>query len=207
MVRDALNKEQFDSARQWRERAYKYCEQDGSMATLDGEIKSKEEAVLKAKAEKEAKKKNAVALAKLVANLASQGKADASVVAKSAKCPEDDKGKEKEGWCAATRSISGGQHVVEIRYWSEEKNAGTFIGKPLGPVECADIAPATVNRKFGSTIDGTPAKFSHCTFTGGTVAGMQGLVGWSDNLSFVQLFTPEYLAKDSALKNRVQGTR
>ena len=143
-----MNKEDFTIARQWRDYGYKYCDDDGSMATIDSEIKSKEEAVQKAKAEKEAKKKNAVQLAKLVAGLAGQGKADARTVAKSAKCPEEE---DDAGWCVATRTVSG-SHTIEIKYWRDEKGheardkerkASSYMTKPQGPVTCEDIGPST----------------------------------------------------------------
>jgi hypothetical protein len=55
VTREAINKEQTDVARQWRDRAWKMCDDPATVANLDKEILAKEEEVKK-RAEDEAKK-------------------------------------------------------------------------------------------------------------------------------------------------------
>ncbi|MCP4226100.1 MAG: hypothetical protein GY773_22415, partial [Actinomycetia bacterium] len=73
------------------------------------------------------------------------------------------------------------------------------------PIQCADLGAGGTTRKWASTIDGTVAKFEHCTL-GGALSDMQPMVGYSDNLSLVRIFTTKYLERDKALKKRVTGS-
>lgn len=55
VTRDAINKEQMDLARQWRDRAWKKCDDPATISNLDKEILAKEDEIKK-RAEAEAKK-------------------------------------------------------------------------------------------------------------------------------------------------------
>ena len=94
---------------------------------------------------------------------------------------------------------------IKIRYWNAEPKAVVISTKPAGPASCDTLGPNTVVRTFGSTIDGKVAEFKHCNLSG-ELSGMQALVGSSDTLSFVQVFTTEYLAKDPSLAKRLRGS-
>ena len=199
-VTKSVEAKDYSLARQWRERAYKYCKDPSS---VDSQITGAEQSDQQAKAAKEKIKKEAVEMVRVLSGLASQGKADASKVAASAQCPDEKK--KEEGWCTASRTVRNQPQSIQIKFWNEEKDAASFSVKPAGPVKCADLGPGAVSRKWNSTIDGTVAQFEHCSLNGGELSGMQALVGSSDKLSLVQIFTPKYLARDGGLKKRVSG--
>jgi len=203
VTKKSIAAKDFALARQWRERAYSQCGSDDPQATaLDNEIVSAEKLVLEEKAKKDAIRAQADALTSLVKTLASQGKADASKIARGATCP--DKKEKNEGWCDGTRNVSGQPIPIKIRYWNEEPKALLISTKPAGPASCDALGPNTVVRTFGSTIDGKVAEFKHCNLSG-DLSGMQALVGSSETLSFVQVFSAEYLAKDPNLAKRLRG--
>ncbi|MCA9631282.1 MAG: hypothetical protein KC766_26655 [Myxococcales bacterium] len=202
VTRQSISSKDFNLARQWRERAYTYCEAS-SASVLDGEITAAEKAELDAEAKKKARKATADAITALVKQLAEQGKDDGSKIAKSATCP--DKKEKKEGWCEATRSAAGDPTPIKVKYWNEEPKAFIISTKPLGPASCDALGPNTVVRTFGSTVDGKVAEFKHCNLSG-SLGGLQALVGSSEELSLVQVFTSEYLAKDPKLAKRLKGS-
>lgn len=202
VTRQSITAKDFNLARQWRERAYTYCE-TATASTLDSEITAGEKAVLDAEAKEKAKKAAADAITALVKQLAEQGKDDGSKIAKSATCP--DKKEKKEGWCEATRSAAGDPTPIKVKYWNEEPKSFIISTKPAGPASCDALGPNTVVRTFGSTVDGKVAEFKHCNLSG-SLSGLQALVGSSDDLSLVQVFTTEYLAKDPKLAKRLKGS-
>ncbi len=199
VTRQSITSKDFNLARQWRERAYTYCKDVSLRSTLDGEITAAEKAQLDEQAKLDARKKTADALTSLVKGLALEGKEDGARIARSATCP--DPKEKKEGWCEATRSVTGGE-PIKVRYWNKETKALLISGKTAGPASCDALGASTVVRTFGSTIDGTVAEFKHCTLS---ELGMQALVGSSAELSLVQVFSSEYLAKDASLAKRVRG--
>lgn len=202
VTRKSITAKDFNLARQWRERAYTYCSDGAQLSSLDGEISSAEKAELDAKAQAEAVKKQADAVTSLVRDLAFQGKDDGAQIARSATCP--DPKEKKEGWCDARRTIAGNPNTINVRYWNKEPKAMLISAKPQGPASCDGLSASTVVRTFGSTIDGVPAEFKHCTLSG-NLSGLQALVGSSEKLSHVQVFTTEYLAKDPKLAQRLKG--
>ncbi|MGE0323191.1 MAG: hypothetical protein AB7K71_41605 [Polyangiaceae bacterium] len=202
VTRQSITSKDFNLARQWRERAYTYCEA-ASASALDGEITAAEKAELDAEAKKKARQATADAITALVKQLAEQGKDDGSKIAKSATCP--DKKEKKEGWCDATRTAAGDPTPIKVKYWNEEPKAFIISTKPAGPASCDALGPNTVVRTFGSTVDGKPAEFKHCNLSGG-LGGLQALVGSSEELSLVQVFTSEYLARDPKLAKRLKGS-
>lgn len=199
VARQSIAAKDFNLARQWRERAYTYCKDASQRSTIDGEITAAEKAALDEQAKIDARKKTADALTNLVKGLAVEGKEDGARIARSATCP--DPKEKKEGWCEATRSVTGGT-PIKVRYWNKEPKALLISAKTAGPASCDALGASTVTRTFGSTIDGTVAEFKHCNLS---ELGMQALVGSSAELSLVQVFSAEYLAKDASLAKRVRG--
>jgi len=196
--RQALKAEQEDLMRQWRDRAWKYCEDPAEVQTLDKEIVNTKAAALQKKQAEEAEKQKLTQLGQTFASFVGQTRAAADKAANSPGCPEVKAGeKEEERFCEATRQA--GPYSFKVRYWEAEPKAARFTMKPGAVLECSHFG-ATEARSFNVPANGgQTAKRSICQFPGGGLSGMQLVMTNAVNAD-VHVFSNEYLEKDPGMK-------
>src|SRR5690606_1836362 len=103
-ARQALKSGQEDLMRQWRDRAWKYCEDAALTQTLDKEIVDTKQAALAKQQAEEAEKKKLENLGQTFADWVAQNRAAPKQASAVPECPEAERGKkEEERFCVATR--------------------------------------------------------------------------------------------------------
>jgi hypothetical protein len=198
VIQQALTSEDFASARQWRDYAYKQC--DGSeMQALDQQIVSKEGEVQQRKTGEEAQKSKTASLLKLFTDWVAQHRAAPSGAAVNVTCgessdPKDPK-KEKERWCSRERAA--GEYKLRVSYWDAEPDAFEFSTTAPGPVACADLGPGNVlkNAHDGALL--------HCDFNAGPLNGTQALIVRTAQGTQLSVVTPKYVEKNEAFRRRL----
>jgi hypothetical protein len=201
----------FTLAQKWRDYAWTYCADRGTLEALDKQLVSERAAVEQVQlAQKQAKQEND-ALLKLFVTWVAENRAAPDKASAIPKCdgdPLDAKKaadpKAKERFCAVKRSA--GTHVLEGRYWDADHAALRFAARPGAPASCDDLGANRVVKTWDvPAIGGRTTKRSHCEFLGGALAGLHGLVSAASN-AYVYVFSPAYLEKDEAMKKMVSGT-
>ena len=190
VARQSADTGDFALARQWREYAYKHCDDQSALQTLDRDITDKEKALLEKKAAEEAKQREIDQLVNVFTQWASQNKANPAAAA-SVTCtgPEDT----KDRWCAGQRSVSG-KYSLAVRYWEAEPAAVQFSTLVPGELTCEKLGPTNVLK----TLSGGAR--TYCDMTGGSLAGMKALLSRTAEGMNVAVFTPQYLERDAGLK-------
>lgn len=205
VTRDALKSEQFDLARQWRDRAWKLCEDRGSTQTLDTEVVAKQKEVTDRAAAALRRKQESEKLIELLGSWAGQHRENPARAAAGTTCEEPaDKTKPKDRWCAGQRALVGSREVLSVRYWDEDPKAVRFSSPAPEAVGCAVFG---AHRVIGSwqvptTTAGKSVARQHCELTAGVLNGMHALVSAAANAD-VFLFSPEYLEKDSGFRRLI----
>src|SRR5262245_50230626 len=117
VIQQALSAEDFASARQWRDYAYKQCD-PADLQALDQQIVTKESEVQKRKADEKTVKLRTDRLLKLFTDWVAQHRAAPSGAAVNVNCKTSsdakDPKKEKELWC--TRERNAGEHKLRVTY-------------------------------------------------------------------------------------------
>ena len=194
---------------QWRERSYKYCEDQASLATLDKEIASKQSAEAAAKAAEAQRLALNTGLLKTFVTWAGDNRNAPDHASVSPKCDGDDPDPTAakkpstdpaaaERFCTATRTA--GTNTLTARYWDADKTIVSFSTKAPAPASCNDLGPHKVLKTFDvPAVNGQSVKRTRCELTSGTLAGMNAVVSAAANAA-VYIFSPSYLLKDPALK-------
>jgi hypothetical protein len=198
VIQQALTSEDFASARQWRDYAYKQCD-SADMQALDQQIVTKEGEVQKRKADEDALKRRTDDLVKLFSDWVAQHRAAPSGAAVTVNCgessdPKDPK-KEKERWC--NRERAAGEFKLRVSYWDAEPDAFEFSTTAPGPVACTDLGPGSVLKTNHS------GALLHCNITGGTLTGTQALIVRTAQGTQISVVTPKYVEKNEAFRRRL----
>ncbi len=184
----ALASEDFALARQWRDYAYKHCDDPAALKTLDDDIVKKETEVNTRKREEESRRAETEQLLGLFTTWVSQHRADPTRAAVNVSCAGPDDSKDR--WCARERSV-GGKYTVRVRYWEAEPVAQEFFTIAPGPVTCAQLGTSSeLSQKHGGAQ-------VFCDITGGTLSGMQVLIRRAKDGTHLNVVTKEYVAKDA----------
>jgi hypothetical protein len=192
---------------QWRERSYKYCEDQAALATLDKEIAEKSSAASAAKAAETARLALNAGLLKTFVTWAGDNRVAPDHASVSPKCDGDDPDagapkpstdpKAKERFCTATRTA--GTNTLSAHYWDADKTILMFTTKAPAPASCDDLGPNKVLKTWDvPASNGATIKRTRCELSG-TLAGMNAVVSQAANAA-VYIFSPSYLLKDPALK-------
>ncbi len=193
---------------QWRERSYKYCEDQSALTTLDKEISEKTSAAAAAKAAETARLALNAGLLKTFVTWASDNRVAPDHASVSPKCDGDDAEpgaakapstdpKSKERFCTATRTA--GTSTLSARYWDADKTILMFTTKAPAPASCDDLGPNKVLKTWDvPAASGGSVKRTRCELSG-TLAGMNAVVSDAANAA-VYIFSPSYLVKDPGLK-------
>jgi len=193
---------------QWRERSYKYCEDQGALATLDREITTKQSADAAAKAAEAQRIALNAGLLKTFVTWAADNRAAPDHASVSPKCDGDDPDPSAakkpttdpaaaERFCTATRAA--GTTALTARYWDADKSIVLFSTKVPAPASCDDLGPNKVLRTWDvPATGGQNVKRTRCELSG-SLAGMNAVVSAAANAP-VYVFSPSYLLKDPAMK-------
>lgn len=190
---------------QWRERSYKYCEDQAALTALDREISEKTSAASAAKAAETARLALNAGLLKTFVTWAGDNRVAPDHASVAPKCDGDeaDAGAPKlpasdhDRFCTATRTA--GTNTLTARYWEGDKTILLFTTKAPAPASCDDLGPNKVLKTWDvPAITGQSVKRTRCELSG-TLAGMNAVVSDAANAA-VYIFSPSYLLKDPALK-------
>ena len=194
---------------QWRERSYKYCEDQAALATLDKEIITKQSAEAAAKAAEAQRLALNAGLLKTFVTWASDNRVAPDHASVSPKCDGDDPDPAApkkpstdpaaaERFCTATRTA--GTNTLTVRYWDADKTIVSFSTKAPAPASCDDLGPNKVLKTFDvPASNGQSVKRTRCELKSGSLAGMNAVVSAANNAP-VYIFSPSYLLKDPLLK-------
>jgi hypothetical protein len=198
-IRTALTNEDFASARQWRDYAYKQCDDKSALDALDKEIVDKEAEVKKRKADEEALKTRTDQLMKLFTDWASQFKSNPAGAAVTVSCTESpdpkDPKKEKDRWC--TRERTAGEFKLYVRYWDATPDVYEFSTTAPGTVSCDAFGSATVIKNAHQ------GALYQCELSG-TLAGAQALTVHTAQGTLVSIYSPKLLEMDPVFKKRTE---
>lgn len=194
--RKAADGKQFAEARQWREFAYKQCDDKTTLGALDQYLSGKEAEVKVAEA-RQAQAKPLMDLFKgfVTSNRAAPDKAIASRV-----CPPE--GQPDHGWCSGLRT-TGGSATIEVRYKETEPGAFRFTAKGPGEGTCAQLAGAA-GRTWSVTMrSGGVATRTHCK-----LSGLDSVVSYENaggGTTVVTLASPSFMVADPGLKKQIES--
>ncbi len=193
---------------QWRERSYKYCEDQAALATLDKEIAARQNAEAAAKAAEAQRLALNAGLLKTFVSWAGDNRIAPDHASVSPKCDGDDPDPAApkkpstdpaaaERFCTATRTA--GNNTLTARYWEADKTIVLFMTKVPAPASCDDLGPNKVLKTWDvPAANGQSVKRTRCELSG-ALAGMHAVVSAATNAA-VYVFSPSYLLKDPALK-------
>jgi hypothetical protein len=206
VVRTAVSAGDFASARQWREYAYKACDDQSSLPALDRSIVDAEAATAAKKAADDKVKADTNALAKLFFDFVAQNRAAPDHASQSPVCdtsPADVAGKEvsKERLCTAVRQA--GTHTLEVRYWQADPGAFRFTTTLDGELDCKAMG-GTVSKQWDvPAVGGKSAKRARCEL-GGALAGLTAVVTAAGHAP-LYVVSPSYLTHDPGWRAILEG--
>ena len=209
-TKQALAIGDFGLARQWRDHAYKQCDDPGALSALDKEIVDTQTA-LAAKAEaEERKKKETGDLLKLFLDFVAQTRANPETASAAPVCdpaPPPAKGAApgaagKDRFCTATRQV-GSRYQFQVKYWDGDHGAFRYTTTPGAAVDCQMLG-ATVQKKWDVAAEGgKSAKRWRCDL-GGALSGLTAVVSAAVNAE-VHVFAPTYLDRDPGWRPILEG--
>lgn len=192
VTRQALAAEDFALAKQWRDHAYKNCDDGVALQALDKEIVDKQAEVEKKKAQEEATKRETDQLVKLFTGWIGQHRATPAGAAVNVVCSAGDEEK-KERWCDRERSV-GDKYKVKVRYWEAAPEAIEFTTVAPGPLKCDDLGPSSVlSEKAGGAQ-------LHCQITGGPASGLQALIRHAKDGTHVNVVSQQFIDRHSGFR-------
>jgi len=205
VITQSVDAENFDAARQWREYAYKMCEDRGPLTALDLKLTEKETAAQQRKAAEEKKTADTNALAKLFFEFVAQNRAAPDKASQAPVCepvPEGATGAAaQEHFCTATRAA--GSHPLEARYYQADLTAFRFTTTLDGQLDCAALK-GTVSKQWDvAAVGGKSAKRTRCDLGGG-LQGLTAVLTAADKAP-LYVVSPNYLAKDPGWKQILEG--
>jgi hypothetical protein len=201
VARQALAGEDFALAKQWREYAWKNCEDQTPLQSFDQDLVNKEAEVTRRKTDEAAKAAERKGLLDLFTRWVSQSRMAPQTASSAFRCdppPPPPPGKKpedvaKDHFCSATRAA--GKYQLNVRYWEAEPDVVRFSTRPASPASCADLGEHREIRTWNVAAPGGQAvKRTHCEFTSGPLAGLQGIT--SAAIADVFVFSPKYAQRD-----------
>jgi hypothetical protein len=204
-IRQALTSKNIASAKQWREYAYKQCDDTSPLLALDKEIVATETAIGQAARDEASKKSQHQQLIALFKDWVAQSRTAPERAVTNVSCDggEDAKLKaSKERFCSGTRALSGlPGTALQARYWEKTPaDVALYSVRLQLPVTCADLGGHRIIKttELPST-QGRAVKRYHCELTEGALSGMQALATEA-NSADLRVFTAKYPEQDPALR-------
>lgn len=203
VTRDAIDHENFAGAQQWREYAWKQCEDRSTLESLDrqlvakrGEVEVRERAAAERRQAKTQLLK--VFLGWVADNRLAPDHASSSPSCDPPAANDPLKDKSKLRLCTATRAA--GQHQLLARYWEAEPAIARFNVKLPDVATCEEIGATKLLKTWQVAATGgrTTPRF-RCEFPSGALAGMNAVLSQAVNAD-LYVFNPAYLEKEPALR-------
>lgn len=192
---------------QWREYAYKHCEDGAELQKLDQDLTATQAAQQKRKAEEEQKKRAHEQRIALFQQWVATNRATPDRSAVTVRCDgedNDDLKKSQERFCTRERGISGGAEKFFVRYWEKTPQVARFEFTSPDPLSCDTLGPNRVVRQLSvQAVGGKVATRVHCEINSGVLAGMQALVTQANGAQ-QYVFAPEYLEKDPGFAQKLR---
>ena len=209
-TKQALAIGDFALARQWREHAYKQCDDPGALSALDKEVVDTEAALTRKKEAEEQKKRETADLLKLFLDFVAQTRANPETASAAPVCdppapppPGTKAGAEsKDRFCTATRQV-GSRYQFQVKYWDADHGAFRYTTTPGAPVDCQTLG-ATVQKKWDVPAEGGKAAKRWRCDLGGALSGLTAVVSAAVNAE-VHVFTPTYLEHDPGWRPILEG--
>lgn len=204
-IRQALASKNIASAKQWREYAYKQCDDASQLATLDKEIVSTESAIEQAARDEASKKSQQQQLIAVFKDWIAQSRPAPERGVTNVSCDGGDDAKlkaSKERFCSGTRAITGVQGAsLQARYWEKTPaEVALYTVRLQLPATCADLGGHRVIKTTDlPSTQGRAVKRYYCEFTDGALNGLQALVTEA-NSADLRVFTVKYPEQDPALR-------
>jgi len=203
VIRQALAAKTFDGLNQWREYAYKQCDDKAALAQLDQEIVTQQAAAAAAKQQAEQAEQQRQQIISLFHQwvAASRGAPERSV--SGPVCEGDEKSeaaKKKERFCNGSRPLIGVPGAAFlVRYWEKDPvNTARFAVRLSAPAKCDVLGPNRVLKVIAApATNGSTVNRYYCEFMGGDLNGLQGLASEASNAD-LYVFAPKYLEHDPA---------
>ena len=206
VVGQALDGEDFATARQWREYAYKQCEDKGPLSALDLKITEREAAVTARKTADDKKSADTNALAKIFFEWVAQNRAAPDKASQSPACEPLPEGtpaaNAKDHFCTATRAA--GANTLEARYWEAEPGVAVRFSTTLpGQLDCAALKGTAGKQWDVPAVGGKSAKRTRCDL-GGALAGLTAVLTAADKAP-LHVVSPGYVARDPGWRTILEG--
>lgn len=193
-VRTALEQDNPQLARQWRDYAWKQCEDKTALAQVDQSILAKEAEI----AEKAAKAAKTGQLLRLFASFMSK-----HVSYPTGQCaPEDSPDK---GWCTRSQALNGSPSTFDVRYRQDDPATVKFTTLADGNAVCADLGGTAVREWKVARTEGGVASRIHCKLAGSGLDGFEALISMEADGTRVTVASPKWLATDSALRRQLDA--
>ncbi len=204
VVGQALDAEDFATARLWREYAYKQCDDKGPLGALDQKLAEREASSVARKAAEDKLRQDTNALAKLFFEFVAQNRSAPERASQAPVCeplPEGARADSKEHFCTATRQA--GTHALEARYWEADPTAFRFTTTLDGQLDCAALK-GTVSKQWDvPAVGGKSAKRTRCELGGG-LAGLTAVLT-AANKAPIPVVSPDYVARDAGWRAILEG--
>lgn len=208
-TKQALGIGDFGLARQWREHAYKQCDDPGTLAALDKEIVDTEAALARKKEAEALKQKETADLLKLFLDFVGQTRANPETASAAPVCdpgpppaPGAKPAESKDRFCTATRQV-GSRYQFMVKYWDGDHGAFRYSTTPGAAVDCQMLG-ATVQKKWDVPAEGGKAAKRWRCDLGGALSGLTAVVSAAVNAE-VHVFTPTYLDRDPGWRPILEG--
>jgi hypothetical protein len=202
-VQQAVTAADFAAAKQWREYAYKQCEDTGALASLDQSIVAAQQGIEQKKAAEAAAAQQSAQFVTLFTQFVGQNRTAPENASKAPDCGTDAaQAQTKERWCKATRQV-GTNGTFEVRYWEKDPKVVSFSTKSPKALTCEDLGGTAV-KSWDVPAGAASAKRSHCDITAGALQGLHAVVTGAAGSNLV-VFSPEYLAADEGLRKYAQA--
>jgi len=207
-TKQALAIGDFALARQWREHAYKQCDDPGALSALDKEVVDTE-AALTAKKEAEGRKQKETAdVLKLFLDFVAQTRANPETASAAPVCDPapapapGTKVESKDRFCTAMRQV-GSRYQFQVKYWDADRGAFRYSTTPGAAVDCQMLG-ATVQKQWDVPAEGGKAAKRWRCDLGGALSGLTAVVSAAVNAE-VHVFTPAYLERDPGWRPILEG--
>ncbi|MFZ5894542.1 MAG: hypothetical protein ACOY0T_25995 [Myxococcota bacterium] len=205
-VKQALAQENFNGAAQWREYAYKQCDDRTQLEALDQSIvRQRGEVEARTRAAEQRKTENRQLLKVFLQWVADNRAAPDKASAAPSCDPAADAAKEKAKERLCTASRTAGQYQLAARYWEAEPAIARFSVKLPDVATCEEIGASKVLKTWqvATTGGSTTARF-RCEFPAGPLAGLNAVLSQAVNAD-LYVFNPSYLEKEPALRVILDG--
>jgi hypothetical protein len=203
VAREAIDHENFAGAQQWREYAWKQCDDRATLEALDrqlvakrGEVETRERAAADRRQAKAQLLK--VFLGWVADNRLAPDRASSSPTCDPPAANDPLKESSKQRLCTATRAA--GQNQLLARYWAAEPAIARFNVKLPDVATCEEIGANKLLKTWQVAATGgrTTPRF-RCEFPSGPLAGMNAVLSQAVNAD-LYVFNPSYLEKEPALR-------